>query len=230
MGRSQMKNLRFISRSSSCSRRSAARAQAQVGARPPSPQQPRTVAPRAARCATPELCRRRRLCLRARRSSSRAPYISAGRARRKARRRGRASSRRADQAYNPASAVKLVDRARRAAHASAPKHRFATAIWITGTFDKTTGTVTGDLIVSGRDPSFHYEHAVAVARELNQLGIRTVTGDLVVAPRFTMNFSASSLRSGERFYDTLDSTRRPRPPTRAWNDSRVALDDAGGAA
>ena len=133
----------------------------------------------------------------------------------------------ADQAYNPASAVKLVT-ALAALRTFGAKHRFATAIWITGTFDKTTGTVTGDLIVSGRDPSFHDEHAVAVARELNQLGIKTVSGDLVIAPGFTMNFSPSAQRSGERFYDTLDAERRPAAATRAWYDSRVALRDAEG--
>jgi D-alanyl-D-alanine carboxypeptidase/D-alanyl-D-alanine-endopeptidase (penicillin-binding protein 4) len=131
----------------------------------------------------------------------------------------------ADQQYNPASAVKLVT-ALAALRTFGARHRFATSIWITGGFDKATGTVNGDLIVSGRDPSFHDEHAVAVARELNQLGVRTVTGDLVVAPRFTMNFSPSSQRSGERFYDTLDAGRRPAAATRAWYDSRVALRDA----
>jgi D-alanyl-D-alanine carboxypeptidase/D-alanyl-D-alanine-endopeptidase (penicillin-binding protein 4) len=131
----------------------------------------------------------------------------------------------ADQPFNPASAVKLVT-ALDALRTFGAKHRFATTFWITGAFDKTTGTVNGDLVVSGRDPSFHDEHAVAVARELNQLGVKTVTGDLVVAPRFTMNFSPSSQRSGERLYDTLDSTRRPAAAARAWTDSRFAMGDA----
>jgi D-alanyl-D-alanine carboxypeptidase/D-alanyl-D-alanine-endopeptidase (penicillin-binding protein 4) len=131
----------------------------------------------------------------------------------------------ADRAFNPASAVKLAT-ALAALRTFGAKHRFATTFWITGSFDKATGTVSGDLIVSGRDPSFHDEHAVAVARELNQLGVKTVTGDLVVAPRFTMNFSPSSQRSGERLYDTLDATRRPAAATRAWYESRAALGDA----
>ncbi|HWW74981.1 MAG TPA: D-alanyl-D-alanine carboxypeptidase, partial [Pyrinomonadaceae bacterium] len=84
----------------------------------------------------------------------------------------------ADQAFNPASAVKLVT-ALAALKTFGAKHRFATTFWITGSFDKATGTVNGDLVVSGQDPSFHDEHAVAVARELNQLGVRVVTGDLV---------------------------------------------------
>ena len=133
-----------------------------------------------------------------------------------------------DQGYNPASAVKLLT-ALVALRNFGPTHRFATAIWVTGPFNRETGTVTGDLIVSGRDPSFHYEHAVSVARQLNQLGIRTVTGDLVIAPRFTMNYGPSSLRSGEVFYDTLDATRRPAAATRAWQVSRSAVGDAQGA-
>jgi len=133
----------------------------------------------------------------------------------------------ADQSFNPASAIKLAT-ALVALRTFGPRHRFKTTIWVTGTFDETTGTVTGDLVLSGRDPAFRDEHAVAVARELNRLGIRTVTGDLIVAPKFTLNFSASSQRSGERFYDALDATRRPAAVARAWADSRVTLGDAEG--
>jgi D-alanyl-D-alanine carboxypeptidase/D-alanyl-D-alanine-endopeptidase (penicillin-binding protein 4) len=121
-----------------------------------------------------------------------------------------------DQLYNPASAVKLAT-ALAALRTFGPAHRFDTAIWSTGNFDKASGTLTGDLIVSGRDPSFHYEHAVELAQELNQLGIRTVTGDLIIAPKFTLNFDWSAQRSGNILYDTLDVTRRPPAATRAWN-------------
>ncbi|HEX8632796.1 MAG TPA: D-alanyl-D-alanine carboxypeptidase [Pyrinomonadaceae bacterium] len=131
----------------------------------------------------------------------------------------------ANQQYNPASVVKLAT-AFHALQTFGPNYRFSTVVWTNGTFDQTTGTLTGDLIISGRDPSFHYEHAVAVARELNRLGIRTVTGDLIVPPKFTMNFGWSAMRSGEIFYDTLDATRRPAAATRAWLDERVALGDA----
>jgi D-alanyl-D-alanine carboxypeptidase/D-alanyl-D-alanine-endopeptidase (penicillin-binding protein 4) len=84
--------------------------------------------------------------------------------------------------------------------------------------------------MSGRDPSFHYEHGVLLARELNKLGIKQVTGDLIVAPGFTMNFSASATRSGERLYDTLDSTLRPAEAMRAWNYERTLLNDLAGLA
>ena len=123
----------------------------------------------------------------------------------------------ADQAFNPASTLKLAT-ALQALRTYGPTYRFTTVLWTTGAFDPKTGTVTGDLVVSGRDPSFHDEHAVALAREMNRLGVRTVTGDLIVSPGFTMNFNQSALRSGERFYDTLDATRRPAAAQRSWFD------------
>ena len=129
--------------------------------------------------------------------------------------------------FNPASAVKLAT-ALAAIRTFGPEYRFTTAVWTTGTIDKATGTVNGDLVISGRDPSFHYEHAVMLARELNRLGIRTVTGDLIVAPRFTMNFNPSSQRSGDALYDTLDASRRPAIASRAWTDERVTLGDSAG--
>jgi D-alanyl-D-alanine carboxypeptidase/D-alanyl-D-alanine-endopeptidase (penicillin-binding protein 4) len=128
------------------------------------------------------------------------------------------------QTYNPASAVKLGT-ALAALKNFGINHRFSTAVWTTGRFDPATGTITGDLIVSGRDPSFHYEHAVMIARELNKQGIRVVTGDLIVAPGFTMNFDWSAQRSGDQFYDTLDATRRSATAARAWYEERSLVRD-----
>ncbi|MBA3768818.1 MAG: D-alanyl-D-alanine carboxypeptidase, partial [Acidobacteria bacterium] len=133
----------------------------------------------------------------------------------------------ADQAFNPASAVKLAT-ALVAIRTFGVDHRFTTGVWTNGTIDAATGTLNGDLIISGRDPSFHYEHAVMLARELNRHGIRRVTGDLIIAPRFTMNFDWSAQHSGDMLYDTLDAARRPAAATRAWNDERVALGDRAG--
>jgi D-alanyl-D-alanine carboxypeptidase/D-alanyl-D-alanine-endopeptidase (penicillin-binding protein 4) len=130
----------------------------------------------------------------------------------------------ADEQFNPASAVKLATTLD-ALHTFGPQYRFSTVVWTNGTLDPQTGTITGDLILSGRDPSFHYEHAVMMARELNRLGIRTVTGDLIVAPQFTMNFSWSARASGENFYDTLDATRRPAAAARAWFEERTTFND-----
>jgi D-alanyl-D-alanine carboxypeptidase/D-alanyl-D-alanine-endopeptidase (penicillin-binding protein 4) len=129
-----------------------------------------------------------------------------------------------DQAFNPASSVKL-GLALVALHTFGPQYRFTNGFWTDGTINKATGELTGNLFVTGRDPSFHYEHGVMIARLLNNLGIRTVTGDIVVAPGFTMNFSSSARRSGELLYDTLDASLRSGEATRSWMYERMTLGD-----
>lgn len=134
------------------------------------------------------------------------------------------SSQSENEQFNPASTLKLAT-ALVALNTLGPDHRFSTAVWTDGQLDKATGVINGNLYVSGRDPSFHYEHAILIARELNKLGIKQVTGDLFIAPGFTMNFSASAKRSGEQFYDTLDSTLRRAAAVHAWNYERTMLND-----
>ena len=129
-----------------------------------------------------------------------------------------------NQQFNPASAVKLAT-ALVALKTLGPQHRFATGVWTDGALDTATGTINGNLYISGRDPSFHYEHAIQLARELNKLGITKVSGNLIVAPGFTMNFSSSASRSGEQLYDTLDSSLRYAEALRAWNYERTLLND-----
>lgn len=132
-----------------------------------------------------------------------------------------------NEQFNPASNMKLAT-ALVALRTFGPDHRFATGVWTDGVLDKATGVINGNLYISGRDPSFHYEHGVSLARELNKLGIKQVSGDLFIAPGFTMNFSSSAKRSGERLYDTLDSTLRSATAVRAWNYERTLLNDRAG--
>src|SRR5262249_25938878 len=106
-----------------------------------------------------------------------------------------------------------------------PDHKFVTALWANGSIDKASGTLNGDLVITGRDPSLHYEHAVMLARQLNDLGVHNVSGNLIVAPGFTMNFDWSAGRSGEAFRDSLDAARRSASATRAWLDERTAVGD-----
>lgn len=129
-----------------------------------------------------------------------------------------------DQPFNPASSIKLAT-ALVALRNFGPTHRFTTGFWTDGTVDKANGTLTGNLYVSGRDPSFHYEHGVMIARDLNALGVRTVSGDLVIAPGFTMNFRSGARGSGELLYETLDASLRSSEATYAWNYERTALGD-----
>jgi len=130
----------------------------------------------------------------------------------------------ADQLFNPASAVKLAT-ALIALRTFGPQHRFTTGFWTDGTLDKASGIITGNLYISGRDPSLHYEQAVDIARQLNLTGIKKVTGDLIVAPSFTLNFNWSAKRSAEQFYDTLDAELRTSEATSAWFSARIALGD-----
>src|ERR1051325_3491773 len=131
----------------------------------------------------------------------------------------------ADEKFNPASSVKLATTLM-ALQTLGPDHKFVTGVWAAGQIDKSTGTLTGDLVITGRDPSFHYEHAVMVARQLNELGIRTVTGNLIVTPSFTMNFDWSARHSGEMFREALDSAKRSASATRAWLDERALIGDS----
>jgi D-alanyl-D-alanine carboxypeptidase/D-alanyl-D-alanine-endopeptidase (penicillin-binding protein 4) len=80
-------------------------------------------------------------------------------------------------------------------------------------------------VITGRDPSLRYENAVLIARQLNDAGVRNVTGNLIVAPGFTLNFDWSAARSGSEFRDTLDAARRPANATRAWLNERTLLND-----
>jgi D-alanyl-D-alanine carboxypeptidase/D-alanyl-D-alanine-endopeptidase (penicillin-binding protein 4) len=130
-----------------------------------------------------------------------------------------------DEKFNPASSIKLAT-ALAALKTFGPEHRFLTSVWASGKIDQATGTLNGDLIVAGRDPSFHYEHAVMLARELNALGIRAIRGKLIVSPGFTMNFDWSTTRSGEQLRDTLDTTRRSTAAMQAWRDERTLVNDA----
>src|SRR3977135_2436555 len=129
-----------------------------------------------------------------------------------------------DAKFNPASSVKLA-MALVALQTFGPEHRFLTSVWAAGTIDKTNGTLTGDLVISGRDPSFHYEHAVMLAREVNALGIRTVKGNLIVAPGFTLNCDWWVKHSGKEFRATFDAARRSGNATRAWIEERTLVSD-----
>src|SRR5688572_23157544 len=70
----------------------------------------------------------------------------------------------ANELFNPASAIKLGT-ALMALQTLGPNHRYSTAFWTNGSFNKATGELNGNLYVTGRDPSFHYEHAVMIARQ-----------------------------------------------------------------
>jgi len=119
--------------------------------------------------------------------------------------------------FNPASNVKVAT-AYAVLKTFGPDFRFATNVYTNGTVDRTTGTLTGNLYISGKDPVFGYEHAISIANELNRRGIRSITGDIIVTNDFVMNYSSSSQRSAETMLATLDLSRRSPSAARAWID------------
>lgn len=118
-------------------------------------------------------------------------------------------------AFNPASNVKVAT-AYAVIKTFGPDFRFQTQVWTDGAYDQATGTLYGNLYVSGRDPIFNYEHAVSLANELNRMGIRSVNGDLVVSDNFTMNYNTSAVRAGASLQATMDMGKRPVAATKSW--------------
>jgi D-alanyl-D-alanine carboxypeptidase/D-alanyl-D-alanine-endopeptidase (penicillin-binding protein 4) len=119
-------------------------------------------------------------------------------------------------AFNPASNVKIAT-AYAVLKSFGPDFRFPTDVWTDGAYEEATGTLHGNLYISGRDPMFSLEHGVALANELNRMGIRAVTGDLIVTDNFTMSYNGSALRSGTTLSTTLNSMKRSTAATRAWS-------------
>jgi len=122
--------------------------------------------------------------------------------------------------FNPASNVKLAT-AFAVLKTFGPEYRFPTSVWTDGSYEEATGTIHGNLYISGRDPMFSYEHGVMLASELNRMGIKSVKGDLVVTDNFAMNFSTSAQRSSQTLFATLNSAKRSNSAANAWSNYLV---------
>lgn len=120
-----------------------------------------------------------------------------------------------DTPFNPASNVKVAT-AFAVLKTFGPEYRFSTGVWTDGSYEEATGTIHGNLYVSGRDPVFGYEHAVRLASELNKMGIRNVKGDLIVTDNFAMNHSGSASGSSRSLFATLDAAKRSASANNAW--------------
>lgn len=89
--------------------------------------------------------------------------------------------------FNPASVVKLATTLA-ALDRLGPNHRFRTEFHANGQINPQTGELVGDLVlVSGGDPSFSIRDAQQAGDAIRRLGIRRVTGDLIVAGGFVCN-------------------------------------------
>ncbi len=120
-----------------------------------------------------------------------------------------------DSVFNPASNVKIAT-SYAVLKSFGPGYRFPTNVWTDGAVDPANGILTGNVYISGRDPVFGFEHAMAIAHELNRLGVRSVQGDLIVTDNFTMNQSLSVHRSAESLFATLDTSKRSSAAFKTW--------------
>jgi serine-type D-Ala-D-Ala carboxypeptidase/endopeptidase (penicillin-binding protein 4) len=85
-----------------------------------------------------------------------------------------------------------------------PEQQFTTIVNTTGT--RQNGVVQGDLVIQGGgDPLFGWATAIDLGQRLNQLGITRVTGDLVIADGFVMNFQVDPLTSGKLLKQALNA-------------------------
>lgn len=84
------------------------------------------------------------------------------------------------------------------------EHQFETHFYATG--EVKNGVLAGDLlVVGGGDPIFVWEEAIAVGNALNKLGIRRVTGNLIVVPDFYMNFYPNPTVAAEKLKEALNA-------------------------
>ncbi|HKP70350.1 MAG TPA: D-alanyl-D-alanine carboxypeptidase [Pyrinomonadaceae bacterium] len=119
--------------------------------------------------------------------------------------------------FNPASNVKIAT-SYAVLKTFGPDYRFPTSVWTDGTYDQATQTIHGNLYVSGKDPIFGYEHGVAIAAELNRMGVRTIMGDLIVTDNFAMNYVTSPSISAKTLFLTLDAAKRAPAASRVWSN------------
>lgn len=102
-----------------------------------------------------------------------------------------------NQSKTPLSAASLTKIATTLAALTAwgPDQQFPTLV--SATAQPENGVLNGDLIVQGSgDPLFVWEEAIALANALEAMGIKQVTGNLVIAGEFAMNFETNPTAAG----------------------------------
>lgn len=109
----------------------------------------------------------------------------------------------------PAASLTKVATSLVALETFGPDHQFITLISARGNIEN--GVLKGDLVIEGgEDPLFVWEEAIAIGNLLNQIGIKQVTGNLIITDKFYMNFEASPVAAGNFFKQALNSQKWPR--------------------
>jgi D-alanyl-D-alanine carboxypeptidase/D-alanyl-D-alanine-endopeptidase (penicillin-binding protein 4) len=107
----------------------------------------------------------------------------------------------ADVGFNPASLVKLTTSLVSLSRLG-KDYRFETKVYIEGSADR-SGTQGGRLIIAGNDPTFGDFDTTLISKKLADHGIKKFTGELVVTPDFTFNFSDKPDESAQRLAKVL---------------------------
>lgn len=108
----------------------------------------------------------------------------------------------------PAASITKVATSLVALEQFGPDYQFITSIGATGPIEN--GVLKGDLVIKGgEDPLFVWEEAIAIGNLLNQIGIKQVTGNLIITDKFYMNFEANPLAAGNFFKQALNSQNWP---------------------
>ncbi|MBW4631481.1 MAG: D-alanyl-D-alanine carboxypeptidase [Iphinoe sp. HA4291-MV1] len=93
-----------------------------------------------------------------------------------------------------------------------PDHQFQTLVSATGPLHN--GVLQGDLVITGGgDPMFVWEEAIALGNSLNQMGIKRITGNLVITGNFAMNFQRHPLLAGQMLKQVLNAATWSRAAT-----------------
>jgi D-alanyl-D-alanine carboxypeptidase/D-alanyl-D-alanine-endopeptidase (penicillin-binding protein 4) len=104
-----------------------------------------------------------------------------------------------------------------ALHHFGPSFRYPTVLVPDGEIDPLTRTLKGDLHVhAGGDPDFHFENALLVAAQLNQMGIARVAGNLLIHGEFHMGWNNGAVPANQdEWRDYV--VRKGRLLLGAWN-------------
>lgn len=104
----------------------------------------------------------------------------------------------------PAASLTKIATSLTALKTFGPDHQFQTLVSATGPLQN--GVLQGDLVItSGGDPLFIWEEAISVGNSLNKMGIKRVTGNLVINGNFAMNFQREPLLAGQMLKQGLNS-------------------------